>query len=548
MKKEARHIIRKQLVDLRVTEALEGARLQHKVSELMNGEVVAIMERLLNSFDKDKEWIQIDRLELDLGHLDKERLEEDLLQKMEDSLRQALQDKLNAAPASDGGTGVQRSGAQLSVFEAFQYYLHNGVLPWWSPAQVYEELEERMLDMLSQNPQHQLKIGELARQYPAIRHRLIHQCAFELLMALDIAGHLRWFDQLFNQFGEYNLSVLRSIKTQAYEQILAYDLSIAQLPVALLDSIFERSAQAFAQAVNVPIATWAIQQLAELHNEKPEVLALAKPVYFSQIKKVLGTLAEGEATRPKNEESQQVSPESVHDLQSQIPDNKTSEQTSAGNKDLELEHQTELPDHTDLLSKNVFSNNQSETERSLFVPPLQQQTGNYPIDLEEGIYATMAGLVLLHPFLNTLFEALDWVKKGQFITEATKEKAIHYLGWLATDQEGLAETELVIPKLLCGCPLRQPITRHLYFTEEEKAPGIELLEAVINHWDALKNTTPQGLQTAFLLREGKITSTKEGLHLQVEEMTMDILLGRIPWGFSIIRLPWMNSMLFVNWH
>jgi hypothetical protein len=35
--------------------------------------------------------------------------------------------------------------------------------------------------------------------------------------------------------------------------------------------------------------------------------------------------------------------------------------------------------------------------------------------------------------------------------------------------------------------------------------------------------------------------------LQVEQKAIDILLGSLPWGLNVVKLPWMESMLMVEW-
>jgi hypothetical protein len=35
--------------------------------------------------------------------------------------------------------------------------------------------------------------------------------------------------------------------------------------------------------------------------------------------------------------------------------------------------------------------------------------------------------------------------------------------------------------------------------------------------------------------------------LQVEAKTVDILLNQLPWGISMIKLPWMQRMLWIEW-
>ena len=90
--------------------------------------------------------------------------------------------------------------------------------------------------------------------------------------------------------------------------------------------------------------------------------------------------------------------------------------------------------------------------------------------------------------------------------------------------------------------------RHFKLTELERTATDDLLQAVLSHWKALGSTTPDGLREGFLKRNGKLTHRSDGWLLQVEAKTLDILLDRLPWGFSMIRLGWMREMLFVEWH
>jgi hypothetical protein len=81
--------------------------------------------------------------------------------------------------------------------------------------------------------------------------------------------------------------------------------------------------------------------------------------------------------------------------------------------------------------------------------------------------------------------------------------------------------------------------------EQEEAGA--LLDAVIRHWEVLRNSSPDALRGTFLLRPGKVSLRGEDWLLQVESKTCDILLEQLPWGISMIKLPWMKKMLWVEW-
>jgi hypothetical protein len=111
----------------------------------------------------------------------------------------------------------------------------------------------------------------------------------------------------------------------------------------------------------------------------------------------------------------------------------------------------------------------------------------------------------------------------------------------------MQEQRLILPKLLCGMALTDPIERAGIITEEDTAEAENLLTAIISHWKALKNASPAALREAFLQREGRLTQLENGWQLDVEKKTLDILMGSMPWGISVVKYPWMKALLFVNW-
>jgi hypothetical protein len=167
------------------------------------------------------------------------------------------------------------------------------------------------------------------------------------------------------------------------------------------------------------------------------------------------------------------------------------------------------------------------------------------IDAGEGIYIENAGLIILHPFLPQLFTALG-------ISAATEllqpQRALCLLHFLTTGQVIAPEYELILPKILCNVPLETPVESDVELTDDERKEADALLEAVIRHWEVLRNTSGDGLRGTFLLRHGKVSLRDDGdWLLQVEAQSFDILLDRLPWGISMIKLPWMEKMLWVEW-
>ena len=206
-------------------------------------------------------------------------------------------------------------------------------------------------------------------------------------------------------------------------------------------------------------------------------------------------------------------------------------ETSPGSRDRQIVEEGE----------NAFQN--TETDNDYSAADTTDHRREHP-DLQEGIYINNAGLVLLHPFLPQFFTALGIVKDDAL---HQPERALCLLHYLSTGQEIVPEYELVLAKILCNLPLLDPVDTSLGLSDKEQEEAGALLKAVINHWEALRNTSPNGLRGTFLARPGKISLRDENLLLQVEPQTWDILLERLPWAISMIKLPWMDRMLWVEW-
>jgi hypothetical protein len=166
-------------------------------------------------------------------------------------------------------------------------------------------------------------------------------------------------------------------------------------------------------------------------------------------------------------------------------------------------------------------------------------------ETKEGIFIENAGLILLHPFLPRFFEGLGIAEESRIIQP---EKALALLHYLTTGSTKTPEYELVLPKILCNIPISTPISSEIEITGAETDETSALLDAVIKHWDALRNTSQDGLRGTFLLRSGKLSLKNDGdWLLQVEPRTFDILLDQLPWGITMVKLPWMEKMIWVEW-
>ncbi|MEU4156363.1 contractile injection system tape measure protein [Actinoplanes sp. NPDC026670] len=158
---------------------------------------------------------------------------------------------------------------------------------------------------------------------------------------------------------------------------------------------------------------------------------------------------------------------------------------------------------------------------------------------EDGEYVVNAGVVVLHPFLPRFFETLG-VADGDRLLQP--DRALCLLHHLATGETSAPEYDLSMAKVLCEVPSDEPVTV-LELGAHDLAEADLLLRSAIGHWDVLRGTGPDGLRGTFLTRAGSLHDRL----LRIETESFDVLLDQLPWGLSMIQLPWMSRLLLVEW-
>lgn len=158
-----------------------------------------------------------------------------------------------------------------------------------------------------------------------------------------------------------------------------------------------------------------------------------------------------------------------------------------------------------------------------------------------------AGLVLFNPFFTMLFNMCGYLHEQTFKDENSAHRAAHLLQYVATGAENEDGADLSLNKLLCGIPVNVPLQVQTPLLDAEKELARQMLRAVIGQWTILGQTTPEGLLDAFIRREGYLRLTPDLLALAVAPKTYDMLIDKIPWTFSVIKLHWMSKPLHTRW-
>lgn len=506
------HTIRQQHwhIELQGSEA-DGWALQQQLADNYQTWLTPVLEKVLTTYaPKDGYWL-IDRLDIDVGNVLLPRLNHDLPGLLAEALAKALQEQLPANPQTVTVNNqlagqLQFKPGAVYLAEVFCYFLTTGSLPWHYQLPLGQNLEQALLASWQNTVIDSTDIIRVLKSDTA-RTRLIQQFSepFRIFLLARLAPKLKDNIQaILTRLTETTLTVaeLKSWQFQLWQTAFS---AVAERQLPKLSDLITSSWQQFHGTAQNPALAGQFNQLW------PELLltATVKPD-LANTAKLTNSL-----TTPLTQSTTPAQPNST------APPN------------LALSPGKPQPAINRIVGHDTDELNQ-----------WPEQPDQHP-DVYEGLYIENAGLVLLHPFLPQFFTALTISADGQLLNP---ERALCLLHYLSTGQPTAPEYQLILAKILCNVDLTMPVATNIALTTEELAEAEALLNAVIKHWSVLKSTGIDGLRHTFLLRPGKISLRDDGdWQLQVEHQSFDILLDQLPWGISMVKLPWMSRMLWVDW-
>jgi hypothetical protein len=135
----------------------------------------------------------------------------------------------------------------------------------------------------------------------------------------------------------------------------------------------------------------------------------------------------------------------------------------------------------------------------------------------------------------------------QFRNTEMKHRAAFLLHRLLFPGQRPREHKMMLNKIICGITLAEPLYLNFRATTTETREMKQLLNAIIDHWAPLKNTSHQGLLQSFFIREGLMKRQERDWQVHVERKGVDLLLDQIPWSYSMLKFPWNNFIIFTAW-
>ncbi len=158
-----------------------------------------------------------------------------------------------------------------------------------------------------------------------------------------------------------------------------------------------------------------------------------------------------------------------------------------------------------------------------------------------------AGIVILCPYLQSLFTQLQIIDPSDPAKIKNLNKAVSVLAYCATGLNPCPEFKLGMVKVFLGLKPEDLVPEIPILDKKDVIECHTMLKAVVGNWKSLKNTSVGGLQEAFLSRSGKLTEKEQLMEIQMELNTIDVLLDALPWNISYIKLPWLKYIIVTHW-
>lgn len=485
------HFINTIKLDLTANSKKEDFELQQGFSKLIRTRLSQKMEEIFDEFGSDQN-IRIDKLELEIKGVEAENWEEDFTEKFIVQLRAKIK-KLQSNSTSFPSSTIALDHAD---WVSFLFFLKNGILPWHSNQLTINDLE----DLIRKEIESSFSLQQLEKQLKSGSNslkRLIHQLSISTL------------------------------------ELILEKISKVEITFLPFYKVLENTYSNWFDKNEIKLEIWNIAFQLLLHTKK------GKENFKNKFQFQIITLSIAHFTNKKLEIKSGQKNENYlfNELKSNLL-----------NSNIELNKSVKVLFQQKSYLKKSFPKKNTPIKTKKKHSNVVDKNDSIEKIMEQGTFINNAGLIILWPFLKLFFERIEMVEDNIFKSELKQNQAALILQYLATKKLLSFENELVLNKVLCNIPFEKPISTELSLEQDQIDLCESLLNAVIQNWGQLGNTSIQGLRETFINRPGKLSKKENGdWLLQVESKPFDVLLSSLPWTISIIKLPWMDQKIMVDW-
>ncbi len=180
------HIIQKQAFDISFASREKAFTLQGRISSLFHAQLEQVIEHIFDRLIPADTVVKFDALQVDIGRIHLDRLEEEFAEKLGIALEKELGDRLRQA----GNTGnISDENTRFSAFKAgyldlLEYFLITGGLPWWAAGENMTDPAKALELVLKENAGAFKRLLKRAGQSAYVRRRIVYQFSEESVRAI----------------------------------------------------------------------------------------------------------------------------------------------------------------------------------------------------------------------------------------------------------------------------------------------------------------------------------------------------------------------------
>lgn len=566
------HLLQKVTFEIGLREQDGAFEIQNRITNAFRSGLLQELESLFNRIAREDEVITIDKIEINLGNLSTAKLEEDLFvtanREMENFLV-SVEQELNEIRRNRDNETNSRSPAlrshditirwpvpnnphfearitvandSVSWFEKVIYLLEHGIFPVAWTSSESAQLSDVLNKVLDGHSAQLVAFIRSKHSNHRILQRLVLNAKRDQLQYLAALLGCRFSFELPGIITELDsLLTTRNIAAQHFRQQAGFQFSETEqfLWFSILQYYSLRNESA-SQSLS-GISSEKVVLVVRLLLKEPALLsrifdAQEKP--FSQLQQKQWTV---------------VAPALDIIAPNILPHPEKIWNKARKRSQMASDENLSALEHTLISPEEIQRALRAEDSAPALFQKTVENTTEEPIETDLGIYISNAGLIILAPYLKPFFTNAGLLDGNKFTSPEAVHKAVHLLQYACGIEddvpfEGYTEHDLVLNKILCGLEISEPVPEHFDLSAADKEMVEELLKAVLHNWTILQRSSIQTLQRTFLQKQGKLSKSGLNWEMLVErDSAVEILIDKLPWAISLVKLPWNDYTISTQW-
>lgn len=515
-----RHLIHRQVLDLHYTDEGRAKAAMNQWGERYQKEWLPIIEELLDELDSQGKWVRLEKVELDLGKIRENQSPEIFQKKLKEVLKTQLLrqiPELRELKEEQRTRDSRRPHDETKQLELLIFQLKYGRKPWWASHSKKEGIKNLIKTLaIEKNKDFLVWLQSEFFSQEMVERLINHLKHDEMQKILSFA---------FPEKSKESQIIVNSLVSALSPEIIPKN----ELEKVLGDRIVEAfliSEKQIDEPVSQWFKTWLLRSetgFRPTQKALTELLALLIPADLIQKSQVstLGKVWSNWTQTPifRNARASETTPQNF------LMDEKL--------KFLDLVKNGKVT------RKPIIGEDPKPSQAKTPKTEKLEVTETFPI--------SNSGLVLAAPFLPFFFKGLGLVENKEFVSKEAQNRGILLIQSLLDESYSYEESDLLLNKILCGIAPSEPIQVQFSPKNIEKEEIKNLLDTMVARWTALKSTSGASMAKGFFPREGSLCRVDKGYQLTIPRISIDILLNRLPWTISIIKLPWMEETLYTEW-